>query len=844
MKTTLHMLNKWSLRLLLVATGLFGLSLFGQAPSETADSAQQQATDKKKEPAPAKAEEAKRQPDLGVAVDAARKSDAVATWITSEHNEGQSVGPYVVKQTAEFGGHITDFTGNTGTWDTFVNLGTGTRLLEYTLDVHSPNHTGLLFDDFLFSNFGYGGDPNNLSRIRAQKGKIYSFNAGFRRDQNVFDYDLFANPLNPVTSNPNVPILQSPHEFLITRRMSDVNLNLFPVGRVRFKLGWSRVANEGTSFSSDHQGTEGLLLQPTLNTSDNYNLGVSLRVIPRTSLNYDQFYTYFKGDTTATLAPAATAGIFGLPQFFLAGGIPVQLGLAFNTAAGQPCGIAPVLLSPSGPANPACNGFFSYGRSGRTRNSFPTEQFSFQSGYFRNVDFSGRINYSDAEAAMPSTAESFDGFITRNRVRTSALTGGSLTHRISLAGDFGTTVRVTDKFRIVDTFRYDAFRIPGSFSLVTANLFGATLLSKPNPFTPASCPPPFTAATCPQHVSSSAADLIVDNRNDFLRQDRKTNTFLLEYDFTKRITAHVGYRFERREITQRIADTQIQTFFPGGATPGLANRGACVGQPLNADGTCTVAVPTADVGADFAEINGHTGLIGISARPLDKLRISADAEFLSADNQFFRVSPRHLQDYRIRANYQPEDWVTLGAAVRILENRNTSFDIGNLQHDRSFGFSSTFAPAEAKWSLDLSYDYNDIFSQTNICFVATPNLAPPGATTCGTPFLSGVSAYSNLSHFAAGTLVLKPWRRVTAGAGYAVTSTSGNTLILNPIAPTGPLSFNYHLPTASLAVELTRNLMYKAGWNYYDYNEKSNPGTTLPRDFRGNAFTLSLRYSM
>jgi len=92
--------------------------------------------------------------------------------------------------------------------------------------------------------------------------------------------------------------------------------------------------------------------------------------------------------------------------------------------------------------------------------------------------------------------------------------------------------------------------------------------------------------------------------------------------------------------------------------------------------------------------------------------------------------------------------------------------------------------------------------------------------------------------------VVKPWKRVTGGLGYAVTSTSGNTLILNPNAPTGPLNFNYHLPTASLAVDLTKNLTYKAGWNYYDYNEKSAPGRSLPRDFRGNAFTLSLRYSM
>jgi hypothetical protein len=807
------------LHLLMVGVCLMGPTLFAQATD-----------DKKANKEKASAEE---QPvAAGVSVDSARKSaDLPVGWNATDINKGETAAGYEIKQSAEFGGRITDFTGNTGTWDTFVNLGTGPRLLEYTLDLHSPNHTGILFDDFSFTNFGYGGDPNNLSRIRVLKGALYNLNASFRRDQSIFDYDLLANPLNPSPSNPTVPILQSPHEFLLTRRMSDVNLGLLPLGKVRFRLGWSRVVNEGTTFSSFHQGTEALLQQPTLNTTDNYTFGVSLRFIPRTSINYDQYYTYYKGDTTATLAPNAVGALFGLPSFTLAGGIPVNLGISFNTPAGQPCA-TPVLGT--GFANPACNGYFSFTRSGRNRNSFPTEQFSFQSEYFRHVDLSGRINYSDAEADLPDFSQLFTGLETRTRARVQGLTGFSVSRRLSLNGDFAATIRVTDKFRIVDTFRYDNFRIPGAFNVVTTSFFGATLLSNPNAFSPATCPPPFIAATCPQHSASSGPDVTVDNRNDFLRQERKINTFELEYDFTKRITAHAGYRFERREITQSVADTLVETILPT-----LANVRGC---PTTAP--CTISVPSTDVGNDFVEINGHSGLIGFSARPTDQLRISADAEFFSGDNAFFRTTPRHLQDYRIRATYKPHTWVTFGSAIRIRENRNTSADIGNLQHNRSFGFSGTVTPPEGKWGVDLSYDYNDVFSQTNICFVATPNFVAPGAITCGTPFLSGLSIYNELAHSGSLSFFAKPVRRVSLGAAYTITSSTGNTLILNPNAPTGPLSYNYHLPVATLAIELSKNLTYKTGWNYYDYNEKSNAGPTLPRDFRGNVFTLSLRYSM
>ena len=205
-----------------------------------------------------------------IAVDSARKANDLPPAIDTEMNEGENWDGYEAKQSAEFGGRISDFSGSQAMWDTFVNLGTGPRLLEYTLDLHSPGHTGKLFDDFNFSNFGYGGDPVNVSHLRFAKGPLYTFSANFKRDQNIFDYNLFANPLNPSTSVPNIPVLNSPHEFLLTRRMSDVNVGLFPVGKIRFKLGWSRVVNEGTTFSTVHQGTEGLLLQPTLNTSDNY----------------------------------------------------------------------------------------------------------------------------------------------------------------------------------------------------------------------------------------------------------------------------------------------------------------------------------------------------------------------------------------------------------------------------------------------------------------------------------------------------------------------------------------------------------------------------------------------
>jgi hypothetical protein len=616
--------------------------------------------------------------------------------------------------------------------------------------------------------------------------------------------------------------------------MSDANLSLFPLAKVQMKLGWSRVVVEGSTFSTTHQGTEGLVFQPTLTTQDTYTFGVSFRFIPRTAIHYDQFYTYYKGDTTGQLGNPLQQSIFGIPTFTLAGGLPVNLGIPYNTLANQPC--APVVLG-TGFANPACSGFFGYNRFGNNRNSYPTEQVSLQSSYFKRADISARFSYTDSEAGTPSLGELFSGLITRTRQRNFQTTGSALAKRISMSGDFGITFRITDRLRLVDTFRYYNFRIPGGWNQTTTSLFGATLLSNPNAFNLATCPPPFTAATCPQHSASSSADISNDVVNQFLGQEDTINTLEVEYDFTRRVSAYVGFRYNRRDITDNITDNALQTFFPT-----LPNRGNCAGQPV-VNGVCTVFVSNVfPLVADFTEINGYSGILGFAARPTNNLRFNFDMEQYWADNAFTRISPRRLQWYKARGSYKPANWMSFSGALNIRENSNHTDAIDNNQHNRSYAFAGMFAPAEGKWALDLGYTYNNIFSQTNICFVSTPS--PPGSLSCGAPFLSGVSVYKELANIVNGSIYFKPVSRVSLGAGYTLTSSTGSTLILNPNAPTGPLSFNYHLPMASLAIDITKHLTYKTGWNYYDYNEKSDPGPTLPRDFRGNTFTLSLRYSM
>jgi len=88
-----------------------------------------------------------------------------------DEQKGVDQGNYNIKQSIEFGGRITSLGGDLPTYDTFVNLQQGPRLLGFSMEMRSLNHHDALFDRLYFSNFGYGGDPNDVSRLRVSKNK-------------------------------------------------------------------------------------------------------------------------------------------------------------------------------------------------------------------------------------------------------------------------------------------------------------------------------------------------------------------------------------------------------------------------------------------------------------------------------------------------------------------------------------------------------------------------------------------------------------------------------------------------------------------------------------------------
>lgn len=775
----------------------------------------------------------------------------------SDEEQGKNSGNYNIRQSFEFGGRITDFSGNRATYRTFDNLSDGPRLFEHTIEMRSLNHTGFFFDDFFLTSFGYGGDPNAVTRLRAYKNKWYNFNGTFRLHRNQWDYNLLANPLNPTNSNPAFPVSYSLHKFETVRRMNDYNLTFLPQSRVRFRAGYSRNIMEGPSFSTIHQGTDALTFQDWKTTVNAYSFGFDVRVLPKTSISYDQFLYYYKGDTTWTNTVGTS--VLGLPRVFtqLSNGRPVDLGIILNTTTGQPCNPAITDNTTTPPtASPTCNGYQFYQRVGNIRTNYPTEQLSFQTSYFRNLDMSARLSYSSADNNVLGFNEGYLGEISRSRQRVFSDSGPANSKRVSVTADYAVTWQPLGKLRLVDTFHFTHFRIPGLYSITECNLFGTSMIVNPSQFTGTTVSPNCAAVLAatntattvgtPSHATSSPADILTNTFSIFLGQDMRQNQFEVLYDFTPRFAGRLGYRYTARQITHGDGTGSDQLFYPSAAA-----RGSCalVGGVLpanctqNADGSIHGVFPLTFNPADVTEIHEHVLLAGISYRPVNAFRLIFDTEFASADNVFTRISPRQFQFYRLHSTYKPASWFNFGFMLNILEKRNNVVGVNHRQHNRTFGFTTAVEPNE-RFSLDFGYDFNDVFSQTNICFVGA--VQPPGTIACpgAAALLQQISLYDQDTHYGYLGFMWKPIRRLETRLGYSLVSTSGKTLILNPNVPVGPLAFNYHRPYAAIDFDLAKGLTFRSNWGYYGYNEKAPPDpSTAARDFRGNLVSLSLRYA-
>lgn len=694
---------------------------------------------------------------------------------------------YTIHQTADLGGHIVDQSGSAAMYDTLVNLQSGPRVLAQTFEMHAVQGAKHPFFDTLYAaSNGYGGDPNNFLTFRMSKGKLYDFQGLFRRDRQYFDYNLFDNPLIPagvVSNGYTFPQVQdSPHLFNTVRRMTDVNLTLLPISKVSFRTGYSQNLSEGPTFSSIHMGTEAQLLQNWRNNTDSWLGAVDWKPIAKTVLTFEEHVTHYKGDTNWQLTAL---------NLQLSNGTPVSIGFD-NTSVPSCTGGPPIISSATTPAtaNGGCNGYLQYFRYEPTRTLFPTEEFRFQSAYIKNIQMNGRVRYTGANMNLPNYDEYFNGLESRTTLRAATTTGFSTAKRVNVSADYGVVWKVSEKISLSDQYDFWDFRQPGFNSLSEVDQSGTSMLAAPG----APKPPDVTDA------------------NTFLGQKTETNVVTAAWQASPKASISLAYRYRSRDLDR--SSTAVTDALPEGTAYTL-------------------------------HIHENGGILGLALRPTPKWRINGSVEAAYANRTYTQISPRALQHYQFRASYKPRDWATISGTFNDLERRNNVQYVNHLDHSRSVTVAASLMPNE-HYGLDLSYGYIDVFSQTTLCYTATPAPAGvvhvPAGTGCGSNTYLGNGYYDAPTQYGSIGISLMPVKKLRSSIGYRMSAVDGSTEFLNPRQVPGSLQSEFQSPYANIAWTIHPGWIWKGDWNYYGYGEGGAVGPTAPRTFHGNIYTLGMHY--
>lgn len=728
------------------------------------------------------------------------QADAAGDEATSP----KTFGPYTVTQSIEVGGHVADVHGNNDVYDTFVNLHSGPRLLSQELSMHAAPGQGGLFDTLYLSSFGFGGDPNDLARLRVEKSKIYNFVAMYRRDQNYWDYNLFANPLtangleSAATAGKLNPLAlpwysNSPHAQNETRNMGDAMLTLFPTSKISVRLGYSQNNNSGSFGTTLESPIQFPLVEQAGWRSYRYQAGIDFKVLPKTTISIDQFYERDIVDTNYSPAanlftlgsatgPGANIGLFStFPPCTPAGGFLSAPGVLVNSSS-----CTSLLISPDG--NPAS----SYFKRGTAKTNLPTTQLSLRSDYFKKLDLTADGSYSRASTAVPNFMEFIHTFAPNASV------GDPNAKTITKSADLGLTYHITRKLSFSDKFRWLDWNDSGNADIttytcsvtsgLTTPLTGTSLATLGNP-----CNSLVAGllggqlitgnrATAQAYSSSLTQLTLLGERSYF-------NTATLNYQANRYFSGFVGFRYGRREERSGDAGISSNIYFQNTLAFNTAANGTISTTPTSSSGIVTGTL-------DSDRINQFSGLIGLVIRPTQNWRINANGELTSADNTFVNLYPRHEQRIRINSTYKVAQWLSFNGSVNLNEKKNDfaqNFEgtganlfpstvpaaYGSKVHYRYYtlGFSAT---PVTKLTFDTNWTYMDQRMRSDTCMPLTATStfaggAEPGCSYGATASFPMTLDYTERTNSVYASVTYRPVKRVGVNFGYLLTSDNGRT---------------------------------------------------------------------
>lgn len=192
----------------------------------------------------------------------------------------------------------TDVGGSLNTYRTFVNLGSGPKLMGADFTLTDPGHH--LFDQVHVRAYSWGDEPYETLHLDAKKSKLYDFTADYR-DFAYFNFlPSFADPLLARG------LVLSEQSFDERRRFGSFQLDLLPSGRFRPYLAYNRDSNSGTGATAFVTDSNEFPVPNTLRDLTNLYRGGVRMEFRRFHVTLEEGGTTFKDDQSVYQNPGST----------------------------------------------------------------------------------------------------------------------------------------------------------------------------------------------------------------------------------------------------------------------------------------------------------------------------------------------------------------------------------------------------------------------------------------------------------------------------------------------------------------------------------------------------------
>ena len=642
-----------------------------------------------------------------------------------------TVGGMEITSTVELGVRGLDVNGDHEKYRSDLNYRAGFRVFDSSFLVEN-RAARRPFDSLLLQSSGWGSDPTGSFRLNVDRTGIYKF------DSNVRRVKYFNNLKNHVITWSQPIARGSQHRANTDHHFGDFDLTIFPERDLRFRVGYSFNNTEGPGTATIRPFSDEYQVDSTIKSrSDDLRLGVE-GTLWDFNLGFNYGHREFRDRT-----------------------IFYNYGLNLGN-------------------NPATTSSFITLAERKFRVDGETDfaHFFFQRTFARRFDLTGRFIYSEARSKI-GEQDLLSGRVsaTGNINYFNQIIVPGFAKRPQSRGDLGLTYRITDDFRVSNTFSFDQFSISGANTLFEI-LKSTTGAGVPNADT----------------INFSSSWRATAYR-------RFSNLLEADYQVNNRLAFNVGYRFTQREVTVGLFDVNLRT--------GAVQRS----------------------GEEDLKNSTHTVIAGSKIKPTSNWAIFVDLERGESDNVFTRLANNDFFNFRARSIANVKRFIfNLSVITKDNEDVGTSRDIFSTATPPVLLFAARPAVADTKtrifsgsvdWtprtelSLSGGYTYNHLTGRTDIIVpVGTPIVSP-------TQFRAGVSEYYVRDSFFFFDVHARPIKRLSIFASYRFNDDNGqgSRIITRPQDIITSYPMTNHMPEVKLAIRLSRNIDWNLGYQYYSYEE-------------------------